>query len=626
MAIRCYKCGSKNVQIETEKDKSYSIGKGLVGTALFGTGGAVMGVNGKVTENTKYVCRDCGCSENFCMLPLINQSIDDAIATNNLSFLRITKERFPNIEWEEKKEDNKSTKSYEEITAENRLKVHNYCKEHSYEPLYVSQMSVVLGLSVDICDSAIEYLRSIGVLGFHLFADVKENDDIPYKYCTDPSEIEKNFISYKKAKEEQQLQMQRLREKTENEESEIKEKIRRERQEERLILEKDSEYLKKQHQRTLELEPYRERFHKANTLVSNPSGWKRSIANVAVLKLDGKVIGYRAENASEWNNIIKIDGRFGFSDRGYIYGPELPDKNLSNEINKFFNNFPSGEIRQIAEIGSNRYLALKNDGSVVTFGDCSECEYVENWSDIKYLYTSRNSNVFGIKNDGSIVFHPKYAGTQLEDWTNIVQITTDGSENPSEIIGLRSDGQLEIYDRNPRWRARKGRRLFEQLKNESDIVAICEQTINPLILLHKSGSVSVHYDNNEKIVNSYDVKKNVLGMRRITRSYGSYSVVCIHSNGSISVLHEGEQILRIATGIAESISNIRLFNSLDSLENERKEVREKIKREEEQKREEEARRALIAQRKYLNLCPYCGGTFKGIFIKKCSECGCPKDY
>lgn len=205
MSIRCYKCGSKNVQVEVEKDKSYSIGKGLVGTALFGTGGAVMGVNGKVTEHTKYICRACGYTESFCMNPSISERIDNDIAENNASFLRITKQHYPNIEWEEQKIEKKS---YEEIRTDNEVKVHNYCKDHFYEPIYASQISSAIGISIDDCISAVNSLYRKGLLNFHPYADVKENDDIPYKYCTDLAEIEKNFLKRTK-EEERRIQEQR---------------------------------------------------------------------------------------------------------------------------------------------------------------------------------------------------------------------------------------------------------------------------------------------------------------------------------------------------------------------------------------------------------------------------------
>lgn len=53
---RCEFCGSKNLTIESEDN--YSLGKGALGVALFGTGGAVMGVNGKTDKI--YKCNDCG--------------------------------------------------------------------------------------------------------------------------------------------------------------------------------------------------------------------------------------------------------------------------------------------------------------------------------------------------------------------------------------------------------------------------------------------------------------------------------------------------------------------------------------------------------------------------------------
>lgn len=49
MIVRCAKCGSKNV-IVNEKNDGYDLKKGVIGVALLGTGGAVMGVNGKKTN------------------------------------------------------------------------------------------------------------------------------------------------------------------------------------------------------------------------------------------------------------------------------------------------------------------------------------------------------------------------------------------------------------------------------------------------------------------------------------------------------------------------------------------------------------------------------------------------
>ena len=86
------------------------------------------------------------------------------------------------------------------------------------------------------------------------------------------------------------------------------------------------------------------------------------------------------------------------------------------------------------------------------------------------------------------------------------------------------------------------------------------------------------------------------------------------------------------------VSNFKLFNDLDNLEEEKRLAREKRIKEERiarEKRIEEERIALekkkemervAEQRRREGLCPYCGGTFKGLFTKKCSNCGKPKDY
>lgn len=56
-AYRCAFCGSPNV-IKNENNAGFSYKKALVGTAVFGTVGAVAGINGKKT--IEYVCPDCG--------------------------------------------------------------------------------------------------------------------------------------------------------------------------------------------------------------------------------------------------------------------------------------------------------------------------------------------------------------------------------------------------------------------------------------------------------------------------------------------------------------------------------------------------------------------------------------
>ena len=71
---RCGICGSSNVVLTT-KNEGYSVAKGILGTALFGTGGAVMGVNGK--KSTCYHCNGCGRDLNSVMPEFIKNTLDN---------------------------------------------------------------------------------------------------------------------------------------------------------------------------------------------------------------------------------------------------------------------------------------------------------------------------------------------------------------------------------------------------------------------------------------------------------------------------------------------------------------------------------------------------------------------
>ena len=63
------------------------------------------------------------------------------------------------------------------------------------------------------------------------------------------------------------------------------------------------------------------------------------------------------------------------------------------------------------------------------------------------------------------------------------------------------------------------------------------------------------------------------------------------------------------------------------IKEERKIKTAKTKRVVEQRIAEEKRIAeQRAQRRSQNLCQHCGGAFKGMFTKKCTNCGKEKDY
>ena len=55
----CCKSGYWKKAGESYQNSGYSFSKGLVGTALFGTVGAVAGINGKKNKIVQYMCSNC---------------------------------------------------------------------------------------------------------------------------------------------------------------------------------------------------------------------------------------------------------------------------------------------------------------------------------------------------------------------------------------------------------------------------------------------------------------------------------------------------------------------------------------------------------------------------------------
>ncbi len=99
MNVRCWKCGSKNVNVTLINQQSYSVGKGVAGTLLFGAAGAVMGTNGKSEEKKRYVCQACGEVSTSCMSQSMCEHIERELADDSF-LLPSLKQSYPNIEWE----------------------------------------------------------------------------------------------------------------------------------------------------------------------------------------------------------------------------------------------------------------------------------------------------------------------------------------------------------------------------------------------------------------------------------------------------------------------------------------------------------------------------------------------
>ena len=79
-----------------------------------------------------------------------------------------------------------------------------------------------------------------------------------------------------------------------------------------------------------------------------------------------------------------------------------------------------------------------------------------------------------------------------------------------------------------------------------------------------------------------------------------------------------------------NVSDWRLFNRIDTVEDDRAEHKrlqlQRAEQERLQREEQERLQHLQAERRASGVCQHCGGAFKGMFTKKCSNCGTVKDY
>lgn len=103
---RCAACGSSRV-ITSSENSGYSYSKGLLGSLIFGSGGAAAGVNGK--SKTVYKCAACGLTLDVPMPDewknLIDKGVNIPSARKNLTLNGVKFdwdfiiEQFPNIEY-----------------------------------------------------------------------------------------------------------------------------------------------------------------------------------------------------------------------------------------------------------------------------------------------------------------------------------------------------------------------------------------------------------------------------------------------------------------------------------------------------------------------------------------------
>ena len=355
---------------------------------------------------------------------------------------------------------------------------------------------------------------------------------------------------------------------------------------------------------------------------------------VAGLNVDGTIVvwGYKNNRCeiSNWKDIKAISvGRY------HTIGLKRDNTVISTKFCKLFDNDKEpyhgqcevSDWRDIIAVSTfwDHTVGLKSDGSVLAVGnnEDGQCE-VSDWKDIVAVGAG-SSYTIGLKADGTVVAVGNSHSNQCEvsDWKDIVAISA-GSSHP---VGLKSDGTVVAAGDNYNGES--------EVSKWTDIVAISagfEHTVG----LKADGTVVA-------------VGNNIYGECAVTE-WSDIVAICAGSGHTLGLKSDGT-VIDTCDGfndLSPIISKWRLFYNIDTIEEEeavalkrqeeeriaeakRKEAERiaALKKQEEEKaaaskRQEEQRER--QRRRDVGLCQHCGGTFKGLFSKKCISCGVRKDY
>lgn len=326
------------------------------------------------------------------------------------------------------------------------------------------------------------------------------------------------------------------------------------------------------------------RLHLISNLIS--AGYEHSVC----LKTDGTVVAtgenyYGQRNVGTWSNIVAVSAGNRHTVGLKADGTVVAIGTISDD------RCDVGSWRDIFAVSArfSHTVGLKADGTVVATGTKDNIDHkIYNWKNISAVSTGYNYTV-GLKTDGTVVAtgNKEQGQCNTNDWTDIVAI----SAGLMHTVGLKADGSVVVTGGNK----------FGQcnVSNWKDIVAISAGRYHTVGIM-SNGTVVTAGDN------TYG-QCNTNGWTDIVAiSAGLKHTIGVKSDGT--VVTAGENYCGQC-----DVKGLRLFESLSTIPRERSEKMEK---------------AIAEKQRRLNagLCLHCGGAFKGLITKKCSNCGKEKDY
>ncbi len=338
---------------------------------------------------------------------------------------------------------------------------------------------------------------------------------------------------------------------------------------------------------------------------------------------------------------LKIDGTVvstcSFLNSGYYDGNKECDVILSN----YAEQEKVGKWKDIIAISAGKFhtVGLKQDGTVVSTRYRGQDEYyfgqdrVSGWKDI-IMITAGDDFSAGLTSDGKVVCT---RNDPALEWKDIIYIF----DHKNHIYGLRADGKVLRRDQ---------------------IELKCDEEVIEIVKAHSAlGCVGLTKNFTLKAIFKVKrIQEELDAFDEVASIAGFYNLLILKKDGTVEALPDtssdntdnGQCKVESWKNIAQPPKE-KTFSEL--LENEKARLKQfeeakaaaaqakklelQQKKEEEQRKiaEAEAERKRIAeekqrkkamQEKYCKegLCRHCGGTFKGLIFKVCTQCGHKKDY
>lgn len=341
-----------------------------------------------------------------------------------------------------------------------------------------------------------------------------------------------------------------------------KEAERRREEEQHLAAEKRREERRR-------LTPIRQNIQRAKNYIFAGSDY------TVCLKADGKVLATGDNGDSRtasiyWNSIVAV-----FCNSSRVFGLRA-NGTLATTDALHLDKFDVSKWTDIVDASccDERFVGLQSDGKVLTITKNGNNQLdVSSWNDIVGIDCGDN-HIIGLKSDGTVVAvgDNYYRQCNVSKWTDVVAVSTSNMHT----IGLKADGTVVATGKNENGQC--------NVSDWTDIIAISCGT---------SHTVGLKSDGTVVSKGKCDVTtwNSVVAI-----SCSDYHTIGLRSDGTI-----------VSTGKNNSgqcnVTGWKLFDDYYRIDDEQK---------------------MILRKK--GKCQHCGGEFKGIFSKTCTQCGKPKDY